>query len=414
VPRPHTPFQWERQQAPEELDRRGRYISSRLRGRGLKVHWRDPQVSLLECALARGDRRIAAVIEEAWRSGSRFDGWTEQFDIQKWRSAFQKSGFELDDFAGEIPLDRTLAWDHIDPGVSRDFLVSEREKAYHEQATRDCRIDGCYGCGVDPRICPSVGSGTAASVSPDPLPPQNAGGERFGRFSKKTRGRSTAETPSGRLRLKYSKKGKARFLSHLDTIRIIGRAIRAASLPIAYSKGHNPHQELSFGPPLPLGMTSCCEYVDMTFSASTALDIIGSLNSVLPVGIEAVSAGWIERKTKSLMSSISMTGYKVRLRPEPAPGRADLKRIVDKGLAGLDEDVRKLISRVEATGDGELEIDLIAGDKGHPRPDRIIPEMLVGLDLAPNQLDYERIAQYMYAEGKLIDPLEEASRLLRV
>jgi hypothetical protein len=157
-------------------------------------------------------------------------------------------------------------------------------------------------------------------------------------------------------------------------------------------------------------MTSRCEFVDMTLTDGVDLDIAESLNSVLPEGIEVVSAAPIHVGTESLMKSISMTSYLITLSRDRCLGKSSLGRLVDVGLKKLPGDVRERISRVEAVGDRQLEMDLTAGEKGHPRPDRIVPELLSDLNLELNQLAYERIAQYTYENGRLVYPVTGESK----
>lgn len=149
VPKPHTPFQWEAQDTPEELTRKQSLLSRLLRPLGVKLSTHDVHASLLEAVLSRGDRRLAAVIEQAWRNGARFDAWSDQFHFDIWDQAFRDTGVDPRYYANrQRTRDEVLPWQHIDPGVSQEFLWSERLKALAGEETPDCRFDGCSGCGV--------------------------------------------------------------------------------------------------------------------------------------------------------------------------------------------------------------------------------------------------------------------------
>lgn len=146
VPKPHTPFQWEPMAPPDELLRRAGVVRDAMR-KQVTFHWHEPDASYLECALSRGDRRVGAVVERAYRLGCRMDGWSECFSLEKWREAFALEGLDPDFYAlRRRDTDEVLPWSHISAGVSLEHLKREREKAYRAEPSVDCR-NGCEGCG---------------------------------------------------------------------------------------------------------------------------------------------------------------------------------------------------------------------------------------------------------------------------
>ena len=149
VPKPFTGFQWERQIDPEEYLRRCRLLKEHLNNKSVEYNYHEAKLSELEAVLARGDRRLGAVIEAAWRRGAKLDGWMEYFDYDKWISALDECGIDRHFYTTRgFGLDEVLAWDSIDPGVRKDFLRRERERAYRSEITPDCR-HGCAGCGAN-------------------------------------------------------------------------------------------------------------------------------------------------------------------------------------------------------------------------------------------------------------------------
>lgn len=149
VPKPHTAFQWEAQISMEEYQRRVKLLRDNMRGRSISYNWHDPDTSVLEAVFARGDRRVADVIEEAWRNGAKFDSWSEYFDFQRWQDAFASCGLSMDFYAArQRDKDEVLPWDMISTGVSKRFLWREREQCYQNKITPDCRKQ-CTGCGAD-------------------------------------------------------------------------------------------------------------------------------------------------------------------------------------------------------------------------------------------------------------------------
>ncbi len=149
VPKPFTPFQWAAQDTMErviEKQQRLKAALSKIKGVDFKYH--APQLSFLEATFARGDRRMAQVLERAWKLGCRFDGWSDQFDFEKWMQAFEECGVDPAFYANRPrDLDEVMPWDHLDCGVEKRFLLSEWDKAQKAQVTRDCR-QGCVGCGM--------------------------------------------------------------------------------------------------------------------------------------------------------------------------------------------------------------------------------------------------------------------------
>ena len=149
VPKPHTPFQWEKQITPDEYLRRCKLLKSHLYSKSVEYNYHEPHLSRLEAVMARGDRRIGPVLEAAVQRGVRLDGWDEFFDYGAWLQAFEACGVDIDRYTVQgFEESATLPWDTIDVGVSKDFLRRERETAYRGVVTPDCR-QGCSGCGAN-------------------------------------------------------------------------------------------------------------------------------------------------------------------------------------------------------------------------------------------------------------------------
>ena len=149
VPKPHTPFQWEKQITPQEYLRRCKLLKSHFYSKSIEYDYHSPDLSRLEAVFARGDRRLGPVIENAVYLGARLDGWDEYFNFAKWYDAFRECGIDEDFYTvrgyGEEEI---LPWDTIDVGVTKKFLKLERKRAYEEKITPDCR-HGCAGCGAE-------------------------------------------------------------------------------------------------------------------------------------------------------------------------------------------------------------------------------------------------------------------------
>ncbi|GHV50584.1 B12-binding domain-containing radical SAM protein [Synergistales bacterium] len=148
VPKPHTPFQWEPQASREQLRERGRYVKSRIRSKKISLSYHEPNQTFMEGVFSRGDAKLADAIEEAWRRGARFDGWTECFDFGRWEGVFRDLGTDTDWYTTRArAADEPLPWDMIDAGVTKSYLMNERNLAFSETETRDCRNGECNACG---------------------------------------------------------------------------------------------------------------------------------------------------------------------------------------------------------------------------------------------------------------------------
>lgn len=149
VPKPHSPFQWEAQVSRDEYFRRVKLLREAMTAKAITYNWHDPDTSLIEAALSRGDRRIGRVLYEAWRSGGRMDAWSEYFSMQRWLDAFSSCGLEPEFYANrEREAAEVLPWSRIDIGVDTDYLRRERDLAYESQLTPDCR-KACSACGAN-------------------------------------------------------------------------------------------------------------------------------------------------------------------------------------------------------------------------------------------------------------------------
>ncbi len=153
VPKPHTPFQWYGQLPEAEFHRRQKLLKNSITERAVKFNYHDARVSVLEGAISRGDRHISQVIYQAWKDGAKFDGWNDLFKNDVWHEAFAKCGIDLHLYnERQRDFQEKLPWEHTTPGVSKEFLHREYQKALNEQLTEDCRRGKCSACGV----CPSL------------------------------------------------------------------------------------------------------------------------------------------------------------------------------------------------------------------------------------------------------------------
>ncbi|HOG07792.1 MAG: TIGR03960 family B12-binding radical SAM protein [Syntrophales bacterium] len=317
VPKPHTPFQWERQIDLAETEARQAYFRRRLRHPRLTVRWHDGRMSLLEGLLSRGDERMGDLLERAYALGCRFDGWGDRFRFDLWEAALDGLGVDREAALAARPPAAALPWDRIATGVSADFLREEAARALDGRLTEDCRTGPCHRCGV----CDHE----TIRIVPAGPPPETAAPSQPG-----------TPAPSRppvyrRYRLRFVKEGRARFLSHLELAAILIRAIRLAGLDFRYSEGFHPHPRLSFAVATSVGMESREEYADIEL-IDPGLDperLRDAINRRLPAGIAVTDAAPIDPATPSLADAIGGFRYEITLPDDldETDGRAIPERV---------------------------------------------------------------------------------------
>ncbi len=314
VPKAHTPFQWDAQIGLEETLRRQAYLRGPLARKKLKFKSHAAPTSFLEGVMARGDRRLGRLLEEAVRRGCRFDGWREYFNWDAWQAAFDTVGLDPTWYLRQRRPTEILPWDHIDAGVSKDFLLREKQASLSGEATADCRHGQCTFCGlcdfetIRPRVAdlelptaPAARQAAPAAAIP-------------------------AET--FKLRLTLRKTGRTTAISHLEFMTVIHRAVRRAQLPIRYSGGFHPAPRISFGDALPIGVSSESELIDLELTEyCIPADTLNILNRQLPEDIRVLAAEDWPRQGPSPGASLSSATYRV---PRPPDRPVDLQqRLID-------------------------------------------------------------------------------------
>lgn len=297
VPKPHTPFQWQPQLSLAETRERQRFLKDEMRRRKLNFKYQDAELSFMEGVIARGDRRLAAVLERVVELGACFDGWNEHFSLDRWLQAFSDCGLDPAWYLREREQDELLPWDHLDPGIEKEFLLREMENALSEAVTPDCRFGACSNCGV----CDFKQLANRVANLQD-FPAQSPSVNEDGQ-----------ELIQRRLRMRFSKTGQIRYLSHLELINLFTRAVQRADVPILYSQGFHPHPRFSFGTATSVGVESQAEYIDLFIGRMEADEARQRLNSVLPEGMVILESVEVDLKAPSLSPLIAATRYLVTL-----------------------------------------------------------------------------------------------------
>ena len=152
VPKPFTPFQFEPQDTREMIEHKQKLLLDSVKTKKVRVSYHNPDVSMLEVILAKGDRRLCNVVYTAWKMGCKFDSWEEYFHFEKWIEAFKECGIDTSFYANRrFEYDEILPWDHLDYLVSKEFLIRENKTAHQSKTTPNCRLR-CSGCGVNKKV----------------------------------------------------------------------------------------------------------------------------------------------------------------------------------------------------------------------------------------------------------------------
>jgi radical SAM family uncharacterized protein/radical SAM-linked protein len=275
VPKPHTPFQWESQIPLEEMKEKLSFLRDGLKRNHLRFKWQDPHLSFLEGIFSMGDRHLSNVLIEAHRLGCRFDGWSDQFHYFLWKEAFERVGLQMDFYTRKKGYEETLPWSFIETGIEPKFLCEEHQRGLKEETSPPCEAE-CYRCG----IC----DGETIRVKekhPDEIGLQER--TKGGWIRKKA--------IKKKVRLRFTKKGEIRFISHLELAHLFYRASKRADLPLCHSEGFHPMPRIIFATALPVGVESLMEIVDMELEGRmTSLEVKERLNPLLPQGIKIVEA----------------------------------------------------------------------------------------------------------------------------
>ena len=418
TPKPHTPFQWH-SVSTQEFERRQQLLrESFKRLRGVKVNFTDVRLSAMEDFVGRGDRRLAPVIEAAWRAGAGMDAWFESLDrtYAAWTGAIAEAGLEgryremeLGSWSAVAALQRDdleafcaqpLPWDHIDTGIDKAWLAEDLQRALVAAVVPDCSFDGCSSCGV---CGPDLGHNIVVQAPevPDQIPPQAPPSARI-----------------CRLRVQFAKTDSMALLSHLDLMRMLERALRRSGLPISFTGGFHPLPRIQIALALPLGAEAHSEWMDLEFTEPLAPDRLRSvLQPLLPEGISLLAAAEVPVASRSLSQEIraAVWSFDLQVAPESPREGVDWSMAVaaitaaeqliwhdtDKKGRPRQRDCRSALRRLEV-------LDGSSPHRGRLRLEAEVDEM--GRSLRPAQLQHW-IAEQQGVSLEIIGLSREALQL---
>jgi radical SAM-linked protein len=304
-----------------EFQRRQQLLRDALRPlRGLKINYTDVRLSAMEDFVGRGDRRLAPVIEAAWRAGAGLDAWFEAADRthSAWTEAIEAAGLggryralELGAWSAAEHMEaadlaafcaQPLPWDHIDSGLDKRWLADDLQRALAAAVVPDCSFEGCSSCGV---CGPELGHNVV--IPPPPIPVQQPQ-------------RAPASERVQRLRFRFAKTGSLALLSHLDLVRLIERALRRSGLPVSFTGGFHPLPRVQFALALPLGAEADGEWMDVELAEwQSPAWVQQRLQAQLPGEFTLLEVAEVPVAGVSLSQELAAARWSLVLRPQ-GPG----------------------------------------------------------------------------------------------
>jgi radical SAM family uncharacterized protein/radical SAM-linked protein len=304
IPKPHTPFQWLRMEKEDILHEKFRFVLSHLKKYpSIRLKRDSLELAVIEGVFSRGDRRLNAVLLNAWKCGARFDSWDDMFQFSTWENAFESEKIDFREYLSELDTESVLPWDHIDTGLTKNHLLEEFKMALNGKSSspcseKDCAV--CQGCSLS-KFYQDRFDESVTDVDED----------------SPTLGKRTEEVQ--RYRASFRKTNQARYLSHMDLNNIILQGFRRAGIFVSYSQGFHPKMLISYPPALPLGMEGSAEWIEFkspyVFSEE---EFVSRINPFLIEGVEFFGLKHLEetdapmnRQIKAFVYSLDLQNKKV-------------------------------------------------------------------------------------------------------
>ena len=408
TPMPHSSLQWEQMESESVLKRR---ISALKFPESVQVIRPDVTASHQRGILQRGDRRLAAVLENIILSGN-LPSPHSKVDMNVWQSSAEKANVELSRYLQSRSLIDPLAWDHLDNG-RKSALKEDKLLAAANKLNDRNRDQVSLGASISRERFQELLSEQYRQSMLSDVQAKEAAKPKISYGRRGKRRQSSQAIIKSRLRVRYSKSGFMRFLSHSDIIRVFELATRSAKIPLVYSQSIRPTPKISYGSPLMTGIASVAEYLDMEIHMGREANIQNHLNSFLPEGLEILQFKGIFAKVTALAASINRSTYDVLLSENTikqewidewmAKENIPITRTHKDGSRELN--VRPFVSLMEKKED-RLSITIDAHEGRMVK----ITEVLESL-LAPKDLDFrtffiQRTGQFVIKENSQYTPLE--------
>ncbi len=315
VPKPFTPFQWCGQMNIDDVTEHIHYLMEQVAHiKGVKVNYHEKYVSLLEAVLTRGDKSLCKYIEALYKKGCYLDAWGEYFKKSVWFETAEELGLNLNELAQrQYSLDEDLPWDFIDIGVDKEWFKSEYIKAFSVDANSEHIIPTCQQKCVNCGVCKNY---NVHKIFDKPFKASDKANEivklASEPFDPSVCPKDVKET--FKYRIKLTKTGILKYLSHLDWQNTFYKAIARSNLRPAFSYGYNPTMKISMGIALPLFCESYTELIDIELLDDVDVSVVKSeLQKVLPVQSDILDIKKIARSATAIDHTVSWAEYRIRI-----------------------------------------------------------------------------------------------------
>ncbi len=406
APKSHTPFQWHKMESIDEIRKKSDYIRNKLKGTVVRFSGNDPAGTWIESAISRGDRNLGKVLYQVWKSGGIREAWSDQFSPERWWKAFREAGLRIEDYTQNYLVTDQLPWNHISKGITHKFSEQEWNRSVVGESLADCRHGECNSCGLqkfiekNSTVCNRFIGKESKMVESIPLK------------------EAPRKLPGGCgqvLRLRYSRDILLRWTGHLDIVRMWDRAIQRSKIPVAYSQGFHPHQKVSFGPPLPLGLVSEDEYIDIELAQEISLeDVVEDLRPSIAGDITLLAAAIYDKKPGSLSSTLRYIDYSFSIDAYPGIDRK-IKEWLELESYPIERtkrdktrtiDIRAFVESIEQQDDTVRKIRLRVNNGSMAR----LTELGLALADTPNLfINASRTAVFIDDNGTICRPMESKS-----
>ena len=329
VPKPFTPFQWCPQMSIDEVMEHIRYLKDKTsRIKGVKINYHEWYTSQIEAVLTRGDDKLCKYIEALYKKGCYLDAWGEYFNKDIWHDTAEELDINLSALANkQYDVDEVLPWDFIDTGLDNQWLVNEYNEAVNNADKSLDIVPTCQMKCVDCGVCKNL---KTRKVIAKEFKSTNTFNEK------------KSNNVNYKYRIKITKKGILKYLSHLDWQNTFVKALSRTDLNVAYSQGFNPIMKVSMGIALPLFVESDGELVDMELYDNLSVDVLKEkLEKVLPEGAKIISIVKIEKSTKAIDILAQWAEYKVEIFDKALYDFKDLVYNTDRVLSSPEIFVEK-------------------------------------------------------------------------
>ncbi len=399
IPKPFTPFQFEPQNTREQINEKQKLLVASIKSRKIRWSTHDPNISILEALLAKGDRKLCNVIYSAWEKGCKFDSWGECFKYNKWLEAIDENGIDIGFYVNrKREFDEILAWEHLDYFISKEFLIRENIKAHESKTTDHCRLE-CSNCGVISK----TGKPCFDYKQENTVKSED---KKIDNLIENANNVNQEVFPT---RVVFEKKGRAKYISHLDLNRCMQRVIKRSGLPVWYTEGFNPHLYIMFALALSLGFESGCEVMDFKLTEDIPFDkVMDRLNSVLPEGLKIVKV----YKPVNKHTEIAFAEFNVCIEGDGARLLCELneflgkdeilveKRSKKKGLKTVDIKPNiEIVSKVAEEDRLVINMRLPAGTQTNFNPNLFLDAFLSGTEISAFVTKVER-TKIICSDGK--------------